>query len=104
MNINVPFSDYLRANGYWSIVPIDDQYYACLCDFMYTCAILKGRWGDPYGYEDRWCYDSRESAQGALVNWFLNDDRDPEPTGWHRHPSSGRRRPDGDASKEYVNR
>jgi len=26
----------------------------------------------------------------------------PEPEGWFRHPHSGRRRPGGDASKEYV--
>ena len=25
-----------------------------------------------------------------------------EPTGWMRHPTTGRRRPDGDPSKEYV--
>lgn len=27
---------------------------------------------------------------------------DGEPQGWFRHPVSGRRRPNGDASKEYV--
>jgi hypothetical protein len=25
-----------------------------------------------------------------------------EPQGWIRHPSTGRRRPGGDASREYV--
>lgn len=26
-----------------------------------------------------------------------------EPSGWFRHPPTGRRRPDGDPSKEYIN-
>jgi hypothetical protein len=25
-----------------------------------------------------------------------------EPAGWMRHPATGRRRPDGDAGREYV--
>jgi len=27
-----------------------------------------------------------------------------EPEGWYRNPTTGRRRPDGDKSKEYVER
>jgi len=30
-------------------------------------------------------------------------DGEGEPTGWMRHPASGRRRPGGDETKEYVN-
>lgn len=48
--------------------------------------------------DDCWCYDSVELAVKALEAW----DGDGEPTGWKRHPASGRRRPEGDESKEYV--
>jgi hypothetical protein len=54
--------------------------------FMFT-------WGfhidiNEYGYEDRYCFHDREKA----INSMLKYDGVTEPTGWHRHPSSGRRR------------
>lgn len=50
-------------------------------------------------YDDGWCYTTEYQAVTALNNW----DGQGEPTGWHRHPPSGRRRPNGDAAQEYVN-
>jgi hypothetical protein len=38
------------------------------------------------------------AAVAALIAW----DGKGEPEGWFRHPMSGRRRPDGDASREYT--
>lgn len=55
---------------------------------------LDGQWLD-----DAWCYESVEGARSAAEAW----DGAGEPDGWKRHPASGRRRPDGDATKEYVN-
>ena len=72
-----------------------------LCELLYTTAIVSGL--NSWGYEDRWCYHTYLSAARALVEWIANPDW-PEPKGWHRHPDSGRRRPDGDASKEYINK
>lgn len=97
------FGSYLRREGYWFVVPLDDEHYACLCQFAYSCAILKGRWFDRYVHEDRWCYTDAEAATRGMIEWFLADPRPSEPTGWHRHPMSGRRRPDGDATREYIN-
>lgn len=51
------------------------------------------------GYDDRWCYKTRADAIEALEDWTT----EPEPTGWHRNPKTGRRRPDGDPAKEYIN-
>ena len=39
-------------------------------------------------------------AVSALFAW--NPETEPEPNGWYRSPTTGRRRPDGDASKEYY--
>lgn len=50
------------------------------------------------GYEDRYCYATQEGAVKAMSEW----DGIGDPEGWHRHPMSGRRRPNGDATKEYV--
>lgn len=73
---------------------------------------------------DTWCYHTIESAIAAGDIWLeqIQRSRDDvaeriaangpllgvyvapnEPAGWHRHPATGRRRPDGDPSKEYIN-
>lgn len=52
------------------------------------------------GYEDGWCYEVLMDAVMALANWDTEDAAEPE--GWFRHPFTGRRRPDGDKSREYV--
>ena len=58
-----------------------------------------GRIGDYSGYDDRWCYHTLYDAAEALLTW----DGTGEPGGWHRHPDSGRRRPEGNAELEYIN-
>lgn len=49
-------------------------------------------------YSDVWQYQSVQAALAAHDAW----DGVGEPTGWYRHPASGRRRPDGDPAKEFV--
>lgn len=55
--------------------------------------------GDGF-YTDTWIYDCEQAEAGwrAALGW----DGQGEPDGWFRHPQSGRRRPDGDPSKEFV--
>lgn len=72
--------------------------------FIFTHAIVVSRWDqiDDY-YIDRWCYGSREAAVAAMQAWTDYDKwPDTEPTGWHRHPPTGRRRKDGDPSTEEI--
>jgi hypothetical protein len=52
------------------------------------------------GYDDSWCYDTIEGAISAMNAW--DPEAQTEPDGWMRHINTARRRPDGDASKEYV--
>lgn len=91
-----------ETNGYLAPTPMGDGKWAALSRFAFTMAILKGSMFDDYGYEDRWCFDSWRSAVVGLADWIARG-FEGEPQGWHRHPDSGRRRPDGDASKEYIN-
>lgn len=49
--------------------------------------------------DDVFEYPSLESAVSALSLWDGTGDA---PYGWDRHPRSGRRRPEGDATKEQV--
>lgn len=53
-----------------------------------------------YGYEDCYCYDSLEGAEKSMMEF--NPEVDDEPQGWKRHPTSGRRRENGDPAKEIV--
>jgi hypothetical protein len=78
--------------------PLANDRWAAIVPLVYTHAIVTGRMLDRTGYENRWCFDSYESAKKAMDEW----DGTGEPYGWHRHPSTGRRRPDGDAALEYV--
>ncbi len=47
--------------------------------------------------DDTWDYETHEAGLKAM-GW----DGKGEPTGWHRHPASGRRRPGGNPENEYV--
>jgi hypothetical protein len=51
-------------------------------------------------YDDTWIYDRETYHAGwrAAIGW----DGQGEPEGWYRHVQSGRRRPGGDAAKEFV--
>lgn len=81
----------VRAQG-------QDQWVAVV-PMLFTWALIVGYRDSPWSYYDRWCYDSLEIAVVAATAWNGRG----EPYGWHRHPTSGRRRPDGDHTQEYLN-
>ena len=56
---------------------------------MYTFKLCIGPLGSPW-FDDGWCYKDLPSAHAAFDAWDPNVQ--PEPTGWVRHPSTGRRR------------
>lgn len=62
---------------------------------VFTPAALLDPWG---GYHDRWCYEPGKACK-ALDQW----DGTGEPSSWHRHPTTGRRRTNGDPLTEYTN-
>jgi hypothetical protein len=65
-----------------------DAGFVCINRLMYTHAILADL--THLGYGDRWCYKDYDAARAALDAWDGQDGT--EPSGWHRHPNSGRRR------------
>lgn len=93
------FLMWLQGNGYEEPKPLKDKpgRWAALQQFMFTWAIIEGQFGDYHGYEDRWCYSTREKAKAAFEAWNGIG----EPTGWHRHPDSGRR-VNLETGEEYV--
>jgi hypothetical protein len=64
---------------------------------IYTFRLGVGEPGSGY-YEDGWCYEDLGPAMVAFAEW----NGEGEPNCWTRHPNTGRRRPGGDPSKEYV--
>lgn len=74
----------------------EDGRYAAIYPLIYTYAIIEGRIGDKGGYDDRWCYTTREAAMKAYNEWNGVG----EPSGWIRNPRTGRRR--DETGKEWV--
>lgn len=80
------FLGYLATEGYRDLKLLPGDRWAATFRFIFTEAIIVGRMFNPYDYEDRWCYSPGHAA-AALDAW----NGDGEPTGWHRHPDTGRR-------------
>ena len=51
-------------------------------------------------WDDAWCYDDLSSAVKGLITW--NTDTMSEPTGWKKHPATGRYRPDSNPELECI--
>ena len=81
---------------------IGNDEYICAKPLMFHWTVIKGSVYDRTGYIDRWCFATRELAHNAVADWPVPSPEGYEPEGWHRHPCSGRRRPDADPSREYI--
>jgi hypothetical protein len=86
------------ANGYLHYRRFANGRDAALMPLLYTVAIITDL--TEWGYGDRWCYHTLFDASEALDAWDGGEGT--EPTGWHRHPDTGRRREDGDPAREEV--
>jgi hypothetical protein len=77
---------------------IGEGLYAAIKPMLFHWTLKVGEIGNTVTYLDRWCYADQAKAEAAIRAW----DGSGEPTGWHRHPYTGRRRDNGDPSKERV--
>jgi hypothetical protein len=93
--VGVPSDDQLLALGYAQPVK---RFAGCIAAIMPMGAIDVLAVGiHPWGHHDAYYYRRGQGA-AALNAW----DGSGEPAGWDRHPQSGRRRRNGDASQEYF--
>jgi hypothetical protein len=91
---------YFLEQGYVAVRQVGDEWLGVL-----PMTFGKGRLCSGLsfcGHEDLWCYESLPEALAAMHAW--NPENEEEPTGWFRHPITGRRRPNGDSLQEYVAR
>lgn len=81
-----------------------DTHYVDVLPMIYNWRIVTTPKGHERGYDRGWCYDGREAGPAILAAMAWNPDTQEEPQGWIKQaaPPTGRRRPDGDASREYV--
>lgn len=68
---------------------------------LFHWTIVSGDIGNKDEIEDRWCYATSDRVMLAFTEWAARK-FEGEPEGWHRHPKTGRRRPDGDKTKEHI--
>jgi hypothetical protein len=94
--------EFLRTQGYLAPVVLNGKW-AAIWPLMFTDAIVSGPMETiTIGPENRWCYQKDgHSATEALLDWLVAGLMG-EPEKWHRNPFDGRRRPDGDPNREYV--
>lgn len=77
---------------------LGDGIYAAIKPLLFHWTMIVGEIGDKLTIATRYCYADQGKALAALILW----DGEKDPIGWHRHPDSGRRRPDGDPTQEYI--
>lgn len=87
-----------EENGYLDLTDKGDAGLCGIVPLMFTMAIVADI--GQYGYEDRWCYKSYKDAKAAFDAWDGADGT--EPTGWHRHPKTGRRRDENGNEEVYF--
>jgi hypothetical protein len=83
------------------MIDLGDDTCIMLKRLLFHWTLLRMHIGDLEGYFDRWCYQTLPVMEEAVAEWQSRNWED-EPKGWHRHPMTSRRRPDGDASREYI--
>jgi len=80
---------------------LGDGTYLAIKPLLFHWTLLRGDLDDLLGYFDRWCYADEAGARAAFSAFPSCPPADYEPGGWHRHPKTARRRPDGDPAREY---
>lgn len=91
--------EFAESCGYLDARTLADGRTIAVMPLMFTKAIVVFR--DTTSIDDRWCYHDVASARYGIEEWSSRG-YEGEPTGWHRHPYSGRRREGGDPAQEIV--
>lgn len=97
------FNDFLAQNYPLATIRYySSGHYTIAHKLIFHWTVKSGAIGDYFGYEDRFCFATKELAIEAINAW--NDPTQDSPGRWHRHPKSSRRREwreDG-TFREYI--
>lgn len=80
---------------------LDDGTWVMAKRLMFHWMLIRGLQVEPESYYDRYCYQTEVNVLLSLYS-YPQEGGDFEPLGWHRHPPTHRRRPDGDPTREYI--
>ena len=81
---------------------INEDEYVATYPLMFHWTMIRGlKCEAEFSYDDRWCYETQGLAVSAMYEW-IGRGCEGDPVGWHRHPKTGRRRPQGNPEEEYV--
>lgn len=81
---------------------LQDGTYVMARPLLFHWMLIRGDFDNLIGYFDRWCYSSEAAVLRALAEFPEAPAAEYEPSGWHRHPATGRRRPEGDPTGQFV--
>lgn len=96
------YLDWLESQGYAAALLMPGNLWCGIKPLLFHWTLHTGEVGDKFSYLDRFCYADFPRALAALAEWSGRD-FEGEPTGWRRHPATGRRRnDDGDPASEQV--
>lgn len=81
---------------YWRA--LDEEYEITVYRMGLNTRVCMGERGEYGTILDSWCYRDPQRALEAAAAWSGTGD---PLDGWHRNPHTGRRREDGDRTREY---
>jgi hypothetical protein len=87
LSVIEPYKTFADGTAVWCYLMMERQVRVCI-----------GHVDDKTGFERAFCYATADEAFAAVDAW----DGTGEPQGWYRSPTDGRRRRQGDASREYI--
>lgn len=79
-------------------------HYVDIVPMLFNWRIVTTPKGQKDTYDRGWCYQGRDSVSALLAAMAWDPEVEEEPQGWIKQaaPATGRRRPNGDASQEFV--
>lgn len=79
-------------------------HYIDVVQMIYNWRIVTTPKDSPESYDRGWCFEGRDVLPPLIAALAWDPETEPEPTGWVKEVHTGRRRPGGDASQEYIQR
>ncbi len=86
-----------------SMHDMGDGHCLIVARLLFHWTVRRSEIGNFDSYIERWCYAAPLLAEASIIEWRSRG-FEGEPLGWHKHPDTGRVRPNGDPSKEHKER
>jgi hypothetical protein len=92
-----PVNGFCRSNGYTHYAELGNGAFVFICPMLFNYRAVIGTL---HRVEDAYCYDTQDQAVASIEAWDVTVSA--EPSGWKKHPQSGRYRPLGHDSTKTT--